>query len=170
MWERSGKICKGNDGKVLKPNAVVHIDANIMPEDILPQLGASMASKLKLLYTGQTPLCHPDENELIEEMLQDALKLHEYLPVLLGLAVDAILPKVVRSYTESEDMEDVLAKPGDLREGQLVFQYDNIFRACKEAISRFDLDAPPLFSCEGIDRTALVYFNNKCEVINHSNS
>ena len=166
LWECSGKGSGSKaDGKVIKPAAVVHIDANLLPEDIMDDLGLPMASKMKFLYTGETPMQHPDDNDLIAEILEDlAPKLHGYLPVLYRLAILAILPVVPRSYYESEELEDVLAKSGDKREGQLLFQYDNIYLTCKKMISKHGLDTPPLFLFDGIDRRALVELNKKIEV------
>ena len=166
LWECSGKGSGTKaDGSVIKPAAVVHIDANLLPEDILDDLGPPMASKMKFLYTGETPMQHPDDNDLIAEILEElAPQLHIYLPVLYRLAILAILPVVPRSYYESEEMEDVLAKAGDKREGQLLYQYDNIYLTCKKMISKYGLEAPPLFLFDGIDRRALVQLNNKIEV------
>ena len=84
LWEQSAKAVKGKEkGKNLKPMTVVHIDANVLPEDIIPHLDGPMFSKIKLIYTGPTPMMHVEENELISEMFDDAKKLSEYLPVLL---------------------------------------------------------------------------------------
>ena len=65
LWEQSGKAVKGKEDATLKPIAVAHIDANIVPSDIVKQLDGPMFSKLKLIYTGPTPMMHEDENELI---------------------------------------------------------------------------------------------------------
>lgn len=162
LWEGSGKACKGKKGIALQPKAVVHIDANILPEQILPQLGLAMSSKLRFNYTGTTPLDHPDEIELIEEMMEDALKLHQYLPVLYALGVEALLPKITPA--QRAELADIMKTPKDKREGQVYQQYDNIYRACQDAITRHNLDVPPLFNCKEIDRTALIYFNRKTEV------
>ena len=64
LWEQSGKAVKGKD-VTLKPMAVAHIDANILPSDIVKHLDGPMYSKLKLIYSGPTPLMHEDEDELI---------------------------------------------------------------------------------------------------------
>ena len=163
LWERSGKASKGKEN--LKPNAVAHIDANALPEDILSQLPAPMHNKIHFLFTGMTPLHHDDEVELIDEMLSDSLKLHEYLPVLFALANTDIIPKVPPPYVDS--LGDVLKSPRDgKREAQVIFQYDNIFSSVKAAISKHNLPSPPLFSASGdeIDRTALIYFNHKEQV------
>ena len=81
-----------------------------------------------------------------------------------SLGVAAILPVVPSDYTKSEEMEDILATPGDKREAQLLFQYDNIVTALKEKIFEFGLDAPPMFLSDQIDRTALTFLNKKHEV------
>jgi hypothetical protein len=162
LWERSGKSCKAQGKKDLRPCAIVHIDANVLPDDILPQLDAPMHNKMYFIYTGQTPLEHPDELELIDQMLDDAVKLHEYLPVLLSMGLDAFLPRITQ--VQLTDISDVLANPKDKRQGQIILQYDIIFKACQDAITRFSLDTPPRFSSGDIDRTALIYFNHPQEV------
>ena len=162
LWERSGKASKGQNKKDLRPCAIVHIDANVLPEDILPHLDPPMVNKLYFIFTGQTPLEHPEEMQLIDEMLEDSLKLHEYLPVLYGMGLDALLPRITQA--QLADISDVLNNPKDKREGQIILQYDNIFKACQDAITRFNLDAPPLFNSGDIDRTALIYFNHQQEV------
>ena len=50
LWEPSQKRVKG---KNFKPCAVVHIDANIKPDDVNTQLGHPVYSKIKFLYTGE---------------------------------------------------------------------------------------------------------------------
>ena len=96
-------------------------DANLLPEDIYPALGGAdgpMATKIKFLYTGSTPMEHDDELELIEELLDDALELHKYLPNLLALGVEAILPTVPKEYIK-KDLEGVLRVANDKREAQV---------------------------------------------------
>ena len=98
-------------------------------------------------------------------MFDDAKRLHEYLPILYSLGVAAILPVVPSSYTMSDEMEEILATRGDKREAQLLFQYDNIVSALKEKAAEYGLVAPPALRGDGIDRTALTFFNNKEEVL-----
>ena len=98
-----------------------YADANILPEDIYPSLGGAlspMASKIKFLYTGSTPMEHDDEDELIEQLLEDALELHQYLPNLLALGVEAVLPTAPKDYVK-KDLEGVLRVANDKREAQV---------------------------------------------------
>ena len=149
-------------GKEIRPNAVVHLDGNIVPEDVAEHLGPAMMSKMKFNFTGKTPLQHPEEILVIDDMLEAALKLYEYLPVVLSWGVDAVLPKVTP--TEVAGLDDVLLKKKDRREGQLIRNYDRMFRKCREAIIKYKLEAPPLFLCDVIDRTSMIYFNSNTEV------
>ena len=61
--------------KVQKPNGVCHIDGNILPSDLKRHLPDPVFEKLKLNYTGSDPLCHPDESDLVEKMLENAKEL-----------------------------------------------------------------------------------------------
>ena len=65
LWEGSAKITKGKD---LVPKAVVHIDGNVLPDEVLSQLGSS-SDKIVFMYTGKTALHHEDENTLCDEMI-----------------------------------------------------------------------------------------------------
>ena len=121
-----------------------------------------MHDKIYFNYSGPTPLEHEDENDLIDEMMNDATKLHEYLPVLYALGVIALLPRVTPAQRES--IAYALSNPKDKREAQIIMQYSNVFKACLSAIEEFGLDPPPLFRSGDIDMTSLIYFNNKPEV------
>ena len=102
LWEQSGKAVKGKDAdNTLKPITVAHIDANIMPKDIIDKMDGPMYSKLKLIYTGPTPMAHENEDTMLAQLISDADKLHDYLPVLFKLGVATILPPVPSSYTNS---------------------------------------------------------------------
>ena len=39
-----------------------------------------------------------------------------------------------------------------------------VFRECESKIDLYELECPPLFLSEDIDRTALIYFNHSDEV------
>ena len=160
LWERSGKDTVNK--KNVRPSAVVHIDGNVLPKDVLPQIGKALEDKIFFVYTGQIPLEHPDEIDIIEEMLVISEKLYEYKPVLLSIGVEALLPKVTPE--QLRDISDYLTKPINKRHGQVVHSYINLFKACQEAIDEFQLDPPPLFSSGDIDCTAITYFNHPKQV------
>ena len=98
-------------------------------------------------------------------MFEDAKKLHEYLPILYSLGVAAILPVVPPSYTMSDEMQEILVTRGDKREGQLLYQFDNVIKALKEKIVEYGLETPLALLGDGIDRTALIFFNKNQEVL-----
>ena len=79
IWEASQRTVKSgkNKGKVQKVNGVLHIDANITLSDLESQLPEAVLTKLKLLYTGSDPLNHPEETELVENMLRNARALYK---------------------------------------------------------------------------------------------
>ena len=124
--------------------------------------------KLQIKFTGicfQDPLQHPDELELVDAILRDGKELNKFLPVLFSLGVDCILPRC--SDTELNDLEDVLKKPRDRREGQVIIGYDRLFTALKNICERLSLRTPPLLKSETIDRMSLTYFNTNREVFSH---
>ena len=150
-------------GKVLRPSAVVHLDGNIKPSDVAEKLGGPMMSKIKFNFTGDKKIEHPNETKLIDEILELAVELHNYLPVLLSWGVETILPRV--SSAEVAQLEGVLKMKGDRREGQIIKNYDRMTEKCQEASEKYKLKPPPLFETPGIDRTSLIYFNNDPEVL-----
>ena len=79
IWEASQRAVKNgkNKGKVQKVNGVLHINANITLSDLESQLPEAVLTKLKLLYTGSDPLNHPEETELVENMLRNARALYK---------------------------------------------------------------------------------------------
>ena len=81
IWERNQRTVKAgrNKGKVQKVNGVLHMDANITFADLEPQMPEAVLTKLKLLFTGGDPLSHPDETELVENMLKNAKSLYKVL-------------------------------------------------------------------------------------------
>ena len=120
LWERGSKSAVRN--KDLRPCASVHIDANVVPKDILSQLDDAMASKIFFIYTGPTQLEHEDEVSIIDELMEDAEKLHKYLPVLLSLGVRTLLLRVTKQ--QMLEMADALSDPNDKRQAQVLYQYD----------------------------------------------
>ena len=95
LWERGSKASLGQ--KDLRPAASIHIDANVMPADILKQLDSPTGSKLYFIYTGAKQMNHEDDIAIIDELLDDAILLHKYLPVLLALGVDTLLRRISKS-------------------------------------------------------------------------
>ena len=110
----------------------------------------------------QDPLQHPDELELVDAILRDGKELNKFLPVLFSLGVECILPRC--SDTELADLEEVLKRPRDRREGQVISGYDRLFLALRNVCDRLSLKMPPLLRSETIDRTSLTYFNTDHEV------
>ena len=73
LWEANERRVKtGKGSKVYKVNGVLHIDGNILLSDLEPVLPDHILGKLKLNFTGSTPLSHPQEEELIQNMLKNA--------------------------------------------------------------------------------------------------
>ena len=81
LWERNQRQVKTGKGrpKVIKMNGVTHIDANLLPNDLKPHFDKAFLTKLKLIFTGSEPLSHPDENELVETIFENAKKLYEVI-------------------------------------------------------------------------------------------
>ena len=120
LWERGSKSSVGN--KDLRPSASVHIDANVLPKDILSQLDDAMASKIYFIYTGPVQLEHDDEVSIIDKLMEDAEKLHQYLPIVLSVGIRTLLTKVTKQ--EMHEIADVLSDPNDKRQAQIIQQYD----------------------------------------------
>ena len=73
IWERNERRVRvGNKTKVYQINGVLHVDGNILLSDLKHVLPDHVLTKLQLNFTGSAPLSHPDEAELIEEMLKNA--------------------------------------------------------------------------------------------------
>ena len=79
IWERNQRTVKAGKkkGQVQKVNGVLHMDANITLADLEAQMSEAVLSKLKLIFTGSDPLSHPDETDLVENMLKNAKDLYE---------------------------------------------------------------------------------------------
>ena len=111
LWERNCRLVKG---KAFAPKAVVHIDANISPNDI--KLEGANESKIKFIASGSLPLKHPRKLHLTREMEEAAKLLRKYLPVLIGLGLQCFLPQI-----EPEELlayDGILKVDDDEREGQ----------------------------------------------------
>ena len=67
----------GKKARVYKINGVLHVDANIMMSDLENVMPEAILSKLKLIYTGDQPLHHAKETELVHNMLSNAKKLYK---------------------------------------------------------------------------------------------
>ena len=123
-----------------------------------------MKDKLYFIYTGQTPLQHPDELDLIDQMLEDAEKLYKYKPVMLAMGVETLLTKVPTPLVK--ELKDLLPKANCRRSAQVIYNYDNVFKVCKDKITTHQIEEVPLlFDSLEIDREAIVFYNmNETEV------
>ena len=111
LWERIGREV---DKKIYTPRAVVHISANVSPEDI--KLTGANQSKVKYIASGSTTLRHPRKLALCKEMEKAANELRSYLPVLLGMGVQCVLPTIVDEQLDQYD--GILNADRDEREGE----------------------------------------------------
>ena len=111
LWEKIGREV---DKKIFTPKAVVYISANMSPEDI--KLTGANASKVKFMASGSSPLKHPRKLYLCSEMEKAARELRGYLPVLLGLGVQCVIPLIVDEELEAYD--GILKDESDEREGE----------------------------------------------------
>ena len=71
--------------------------------------------KVKFIATGSKGLEHPRKLALCREMEQNAFKLRKYLPVILGIGITCILPKI-----DDDDLQNyvgILKNDYDEREG-----------------------------------------------------
>ena len=79
----------------------------------------------------------------------------------MSIGVANVLPKVTKD--EMEELAGVLKKAGDKREGQILANYDRVFKTISAAIKEHDLQRPILFQSNEIDRTSAIYFNTNQE-------
>jgi len=153
LWERIGREV---EKKTYTPRAVVHISANLDPGDI--KLWGANESKVKFIASGSIPLKHPRKLKLCDDMEKAARELRSYLPVLLGIGVQCVIPKIV---DEQLNAYDGLTKvEDDEREGQILVNYDRVWTAIDIAIDEYKLPKPELFKKGYLDRTALTHYNN----------
>ena len=78
------------------------------------------------------------------------------------MGVATVLPRVTDD--EMTDFDGLLKTPGDRREGQLVANYDRVYKTLEAAIEAHSLPKPIMFQSETINRTSLLYFNTDEEV------
>ena len=73
LWERNERrVRAGKSTMVYKVNGVLHVDGNILRSDLENVLPDHLLGKMKLNFTGSVPLSHPQEEELISNMLKNA--------------------------------------------------------------------------------------------------
>ena len=73
IWERNERrVGSGKAAKVYKINGVLHVDANIVREDLVGILDDHILGKLKLNYSGSVPISHERDTELIDGMKKNA--------------------------------------------------------------------------------------------------
>ena len=83
------------------------------PEDI--KLTGANSSKVKFIASGSSALKHTRKLYLCSEMEKAARELRGYLPVLLGLGVQCVIPLIVDEELEAYD--GILKDESDEREG-----------------------------------------------------
>ena len=113
LWEKIGREV---DKKLYIPKAVVYISANASPDKI--KLTGANESKVKFVASGSEPLKHPKKIKLCKEMEKAAKELRSYLPVLLGIGIECVLPPI-----EDEQLlnyDGILKVEGDEREGKII--------------------------------------------------
>ena len=74
LWERSERRVRG---KAYPPNAVMHVDGNIVPSDLEPYFTDAMMSKVNFNFTGFSALDHPKEAEIVDNMLKAAKEVNK---------------------------------------------------------------------------------------------
>ena len=123
LWERISRTV--SKGRTYTPKNVVHIDANLSPEDI--KLSGANESKLAFIYSGSKPLKHPSKLQLTNEMENEAKLLHKFLPVVLALGIKSTLNEV--SDMQLLEYEGLLKADADEREGRkcLNFNFEFLF-------------------------------------------
>jgi hypothetical protein len=114
------------------------------------------------LATGEQPLEHDEQMVLVQRILKNATKLHKYLPIFLGVARSSVMDRVTDP--ELKDLSGVLRVAGDIRQGQLVRNYDRFYNCIQEMILKYVIDPPELFVTKEIDRTALLHYNSDRKV------
>ena len=155
VWERLGKETRQGHCRI---NAPVLIEANLNPEDI--NFKTANESKCIFIATGSTPLQHKSMMKLCKEIEDHGRELHAYLPVLLGLGLNTMFDKITDEQLET--YEGILKVDGDPREGQVLLNFDRVFRVLKEAIEEHNFEEPLLFENSApIDRSSLTFFNNR---------
>ena len=105
---------------------------------------------------------HEDQMELIQRILKNAVLLHKYLPIFLGLGMSCILPRITDS--ELRELHGVLNRAGDDRQGQLIRNFDRFFLSIHKLIVKCDLEPPLVFVSGEVDRTALLHYSSDKKV------
>ena len=105
---------------------------------------------------------HEDQMELIQRILKNAVLLHKYLPIFLGLGMSCILPRITDS--ELRELHGVLNRAGDDRQGQLIRNFDRFFLSIHNLIVKYDLEPPLVFVSGEVDRTALLHYSSDKKV------
>ena len=78
------------------------------------------------------------------------------------MGANAILSKVTDD--EMVDLDCVLKRSGDRREGQILANYDRVFKILNCVCDDLELVKPPLMMKNCVDRRSLIYFNTGEEV------
>ena len=113
LWERQSHVV---NKRAFTPNNVVHITGNIEPAEI--KLHHANESKIKYIASGSKPLKSPRKLYLCKQMEQTVKQLRTYLPVLIGMGVQCILPEILDE--EIQNYEGLLKFEEDEREGRVL--------------------------------------------------
>ena len=77
-WERNERrVRQGKSARIFQINGVLHVDGNIMMSDVEKVMPDAILSKLKLIYSGDQPLRHEKESDLVQSMLLNAKQLYK---------------------------------------------------------------------------------------------
>ena len=78
IWERNERrVRQGKSARIFQINGVLHVDGNIMMSDLEKVMPDAILSKLKLIYSGDQPLRHEKESDLVQSMLLNAKQLYK---------------------------------------------------------------------------------------------
>ena len=119
LWEQNSRHV---NNKLCVPRNVVHISANITPSEI--KLDGANESKVKFVASGSKPLHHATKLKLTDEMEKAATELHKYLPVLAGIGIKSVIPRITDE--ELLAFNGILKVEGDEREGSLFYSVLNV--------------------------------------------
>ena len=117
LWERISRTV--SKGRTYTPKNVVHIDANLSPEDL--KLNGANESKITFIYSGSKPLNHPNKMQITNEMEYEAKQLHRYLPIVLALGIKSTLTQV--NDLQLLEYEGLLKVEADEREGRKIMHF-----------------------------------------------
>ena len=74
-------------------NAVIFIDANLVPSDLEQVMDPAVLDKIGFMYTGEDKI-RDEDGTRINRMLSNSRELFQHLPTLLSLGCRTVLEKV----------------------------------------------------------------------------